>query len=482
MEHAPPYHDYLSDEHKVKLRIEYELIRCKSGPLNLFFQNIAVIYLRLSLKQMENLRRSFGTIRSDFFEYSDFIRLLNAIASPLFITTKNKRTVAEAQDAADKARAAAEADPTSKSKANSADNAKFFAECIMAAKANGGQSAKANSLKRISDKVKLDADNALAAANADPTNQSKVLLAKSLDEKFQKVISYYRGLTREAEAIVKKTRNNLQQMDMQIKLYSEEFHRESFFSKQIHVRNPDNDKDEGVRLNCYKVYTCKYNPSDLELADAILNVAIFILQVLLPPVSVYDEERYKQHLRDIGICNKKSVDKLEYYRRRYIDELRNLSSKIKTFFRNGMLNNLSISPKPKAFHSDVFDRLNENESFMRFLWNTCDECQKPVDHLGLWRTEVRCTECGGECPIFQEPTPSAPAQDSDHLQALATELTTSRISFGPDAERFACKFLGKGIFQLSDLSFLEEETFASIVKEIGLNEVQVLKLSAFRKK
>jgi hypothetical protein len=182
LEHSPLYYSSLSDLRNVELRIKYELARCTSGPLNLFFQNIAVIYPRLSLNKMEKLRRSFGTIDRDFFECTNFIRLLNALASLLFITTKNKRTVAEAQDAADKARAAAEADPTSKSKADSADNAKFFAEC-MAAKANGGQSAKADSLKLICDKVKLDADNALAAANADPTNQSKVLLKENINPK-----------------------------------------------------------------------------------------------------------------------------------------------------------------------------------------------------------------------------------------------------------------------------------------------------------
>jgi hypothetical protein len=118
---------------------------------------------------------------------------------------------------------------------------------------------------------------------------------------------------------------------------------------------------------------------------------------------------------------------------------------------------------------------------MRFLWNTCDTCQKRVNHLGIWRTAVRCTECGGECPIVLEPTAS-PAQASDPVRALATELIDATISFGERAEKIARMFLQNGVSQLSQLSVLGEETFNSIVEMIGLNELQVLNLSAFRKK
>lgn len=253
------------------------------------------------------------------------------------------------------------------------------------------------------------------------------------------------------------------QRTTQINLYSDEFHKKPFSRT--------------------KVYNCEYNSEHLKLAITILNVSIFILEVLLPR-SVDDEESYKQSLRKIGITDEKSVEKLASVRRDQ-DEVKimtDLSLKIKTFFRNGMLNKLSVPPKPKAFHQEVFDSLNANESFMRFLWETCDACQKRVNHLGIWRTGVKCTDCGGECPVFLEPT-TAPARASDPLlQALATEITTAKISLGEPAQKIARKLLENGVFQLSDLSVLGEETFNSIVKEIGLNEVQILKLRAFRKK
>ena len=444
------------DIEKVRLRIECELTQYTSGPLNSFFKNIAVIYPHLSLNQIEKLRLSFGSITVDFFRCTDFIRLLKTVASSLFKTQKHRRTVAEAHAAAvkahaaaDKAQADAEAEATDESKTAS-HNAKVFAEYM---------AAKANVEKAAADKAKAAADDAQA------TDESKAV-AKSMFDICWKANEDSRHADREAKDIVK-ANTKAEQGNPQIRIYSHEFDGKQFLKKRFSGHNYEVDR--------YKVYTCKYNPNDLKLAYAILKVAIFILQDLLPPASVHDEERYKQHLRDIGICDERSVDGLEYDRRRYIDELRNLSYKIKTFFRNGMLNKRSVPPKPNAFHQEVFDSLNANESFMRFLWNTCDTCQKRVDHLGLWRTAVRCTECGGECPIFREPPP-APAQASDPLQALATQISTAQISFEGRALELANVLLENGIFQLSDLSVLSPSEFDLIVQKLELNTLQLQRL------
>jgi hypothetical protein len=260
----------------------------------------------------------------------------------------------------------------------------------------------------------------------------------------------------------------------QINLFSDEFNRRQFLKKSFLVLPKTGGQFD---VKHYKVYNCKYDLKHLKLADAILNVYIFIIEVLLPH-SVDDEESYKQSLRTIGISDEKSVEKLADVRRDQdkVKIMTELSLKIKTFFRNGMLNKLSVPPKPKAFHQEVFDSLNKNESFMRFLWNTCDECQRSVDHLGLWRTEVRCTECGGECPIFQEPTHSAPAQDSDPIQSLTTELTTATISLGKPAQAIAKRLLEEGVSQLSKLLLLKPSEFESLVQKLQLNTIQVQKL------
>jgi hypothetical protein len=460
------YCHHFSYDEKVMLRIEYEQTNYKSGLVNSFFNNLGIILPYLSMNQVEKLRTSLGTINRDFFECTDFISLLSAAVSPLFNTKKYKRTNKEAHDEAVKAQAAAET--------NATDEAKAFAE-YMAAKANVGKAAadKAAFLKSIADKAKAAADKAKAAAEANATDESKAF-AKSMFDIFWKANHDSQHANREAEYIVK-ANTKAEQGNPQIMLFSGEFDGLILENKRYTM-----DKKQKP-YSKFKYCIDKYDPTHLKLAEAILEVAIFILQDLLPPVSVYDEERYKLHLRDIGICDEKSVDELEYDRSRYIDELRNLSYKIKTFFRNGMLNKRSVPPKPKAFHQEVFNSLNANESFMIFLWNTCDTCQKRVDHLEIWRTAVRCTVCGGECPIVLEPTAS-PAQTSDPVRALATELIDARISFGEQAEKIARMFLQNGVYQLSQLSVLGEETFNSIVEMIGLNEVQVLNLSPFRKK
>lgn len=453
----------LSDYEKVLMRIRYERALNKSGRLNSFFENIAVIYLRLSLNQIERLRHSFGTISRNFFECIDFVGLLNAVASPLFNTTRNKMTVAEAQAAADDAQASAKALPTDESKAAS-HNAKVFAE-YMAAKANVGKSAaaKAAFFKSMADKAKAAADKAQASADADATDESKAV-AKSMYDKFRKAYVESQDAICKAEAIVK-ANTNAEQGNKEIMMYSNEFDGKSVLKKSFNA---------SVVVDRYKVFTCKYNPNDLKLATAILEVFIFIFEVLLPR-SVDDEERYKQSLREIGITDEKSVEKLASDRRRRDIELRKLSDNIKTFFRDGILNKLSDPPKPKAFHQEVFNSLIANESFMRFLRNTCDTCQQRVDHLGLWRTAVGCTECGGECPVFLEPT-TAPAQASDSLQPLATEITTAKISFGEPAQKLANVLLKNGVCQLSELSDLEQSEFESIVQELQLNTLQVQKI------
>lgn len=257
----------------------------------------------------------------------------------------------------------------------------------------------------------------------------------------------------------------------QINLFSDEFDRQQLLKKSFLVLPKTGGRFD---VKHYKVYNCKYDLKHLKLAIAILNLSIFIFEVLLPR-SVDDEESYKQSVRTIGITDEKSVEKLAYERYRYIDEFRNLSLKIKTVFRNGILNKLSVPPKPKAFHQDVFNSLNANESFMRFLWETCDTCQKRVNHLGIWRTEVRCTGCGGECPIVLEPTTS-PALVLNPLQALATELIDAKISFGEPAQKLANVLLENGVFQLSNMSVLNQSEFESLVQKLPLNPLQVEKL------
>jgi hypothetical protein len=454
---------------KINMRFEYERINYPSDLVNLFFKNLGIILLYLSMNQVEKLRLSLGTISRDFFECTDLISLLNAAVSPLFNTKKYKKTDEEAHDAAVKAQAAAKTKATEKAKA--------FAEC-MAAKANVVSSiaAKAEFLKSVADKATDEAEFLKSVADKatdEATDEARDANHKARDANHKAKDANDKARDANDKARVVKTSTDEKYKGTgQIRLFSGEFNGMILERKRYTM-----DKNEKPNSK-FKCCIEKYDPTHLKLAEAILEVAIFILQNLLPR-SVDDEESYKQSLRRIGIIDEKSVKKLASVRSRDIDELRHLSSKIKAFFRNGIMKKRSIPPKPKAFHQDVVNCLTGNQDFMNFIWNTCDECQRPVDHLGLWPLVVRCTECGGECPILGEPTP---AQVSDHLQALATELIDAKISFGEPAEKIANVLLENGVSQLSELFVLGEETFASIVKNIGFNELQVLKLSAFRKK
>jgi hypothetical protein len=185
----------------------------------------------------------------------------------------------------------------------------------------------------------------------------------------------------------------------QINLFSNEFDNVTFgkyrkFESGKFSLNPDGTK----RVVANKRYTCKYDREHLTIALAILEVSIFILEVLLP-VWMNDEE-YNQSLRSIGISDEKSIKFLCDIRRRNRRFLLHFSLRIKRFFREGILRKRSVTPMPKAFHQEVYDSLTQNQDFMRFLWNTCDTCQRKVNHGGFWRPEVICKGCGGECEIL----------------------------------------------------------------------------------
>jgi hypothetical protein len=158
--------------------------------------------------------------------------------------------------------------------------------------------------------------------------------------------------------------------------------------------NPDRTK----RVVAIKRYTCEYNREHLTIALAILEVSIFILDDLLP-VWMNDEE-YNQSLHSIGISDEKSIKFLCGNRCVNRQVLLYFSLKIKRFFRVGILRKRSVTPMPKAFHQEVYESLTQNQKFMLFLWNTCDTCQRKVNHGGFWRPEVKCKRCGGECEIL----------------------------------------------------------------------------------
>jgi hypothetical protein len=185
----------------------------------------------------------------------------------------------------------------------------------------------------------------------------------------------------------------------QIKLFSNDFDQRTFDKyRRLSTGEFSTNSDGTKRVVAIKRYSCEYNREHLTIALAILEVSIFILEVLLPVWR--NDEEYKQSLRNIGISDEKSINYLCDVRRQNGRALLYFSLRIKSFFREGILRKQSVTPMPKAFHQEVYDSLTQNQDFMRFLWNTCDTCRRKVNHGGFWRPEVMCKECGGECEIL----------------------------------------------------------------------------------
>jgi hypothetical protein len=185
----------------------------------------------------------------------------------------------------------------------------------------------------------------------------------------------------------------------QIKLFSDEFDDRTFYKyRKLSTGEFSLNSDGTKRVVAIKRYTCEYDREHLTIALAILEVSIFFFEVLLP-VWMNDEE-YNQSLRSIGISDEKSIKFLCDVRRQNRRVLLHFSLKIKRFFREGILRKRSVTPMPKAFHQEVYESLTQNQEFMLFLWNTCDTCQRKVNHGGFLRPEVICKGCGGECEIL----------------------------------------------------------------------------------
>lgn len=195
--------------------------------------------------------------------------------------------------------------------------------------------------------------------------------------------------------------------------------------------------------------------------------------VLFLPRNISDFE-YISRLNDAGISDgaghKAIIDLLLVRRKTFLScqELVDVEVKFKEFFRDGY--------ETGFFCEDLQEFISSNPNICTFLWYHCDICGNKIQTDRV-NDEIRaCTHCGGPCILLPELTPS-PAQASDSLQSLATELINAKISFGEPVQKIANVLLDNGVFQLSELSVLNQSEFESIVQELQLNSIQVQKLS-----
>lgn len=209
------------------------------------------------------------------------------------------------------------------------------------------------------------------------------------------------------------------------------------------------------------------NQGHIDVAMEVLELGQFFVELFLPR-NISDFE-YINRLNDAGILDKTIVDLLLVRRKPFLScqELVDVEVEFKEFFRDGY--------ETTFFCENLRKLISLNSKIIDFLWNHCDVCGNKI-HNKTVNDKIRaCTECGGECLILREPTP-APAQASDYLQALASQLTTATISFGEPAEKIARGLLENGVFQLSDLLVLKPSEFESLGEKLQLNPIQVQKL------
>lgn len=214
----------------------------------------------------------------------------------------------------------------------------------------------------------------------------------------------------------------------------------------------------------------------IRTAIEILELGQLFVELFLPR-NLSDFE-YISRLNDAGISaeagHKAIIDLLLVRRKTFLScqELVDVEVKFKEFFRGGY--------ETEWFCEDLLELVSSNPNICTFLWYHCDICGKKIQSDTV-NDEIRaCTHCGGPCILLPEPTPApiptSPAQASDSLQSLATELIDAKISFGEPAQEIARKLLENGVSQLSELSVQNQSEFESLVQKLQLNTLQLQKL------
>lgn len=240
----------------------------------------------------------------------------------------------------------------------------------------------------------------------------------------------------------------------------------------------------GLFKTVLKPLYAKY-PHDLKLGNDIsqeehINTAMEVLKLgqlfvkLFLPRNILDIE-YTSRLNDAGISDAKIVNLLLVRRKTFLscqEQLVDVEVKFKEFFRNGY--------ETESFCEDLRNLVGIDPNIRTFLWYHCDICGKKIRNDTVDDEIRKCTLCGGPCVLLPEltpsPRPTSPAQASDPLQALTTEISKATISFGEPAQEIAKRLLENGVFQLSNLSVLNQSEFELLVQELQLNRIQVQKL------
>jgi len=225
-----------------------------------------------------------------------------------------------------------------------------------------------------------------------------------------------------------------------------------------------------------QLYDGSHEQEHVDTAMEVLELGQLFVDLFLP--RNISEFEYISRLNDAGISNeaghKAIIDLLLVHRETFLicQKLVDVEVEFKEFFRNGY---------ETGFFCEVLrEFISSNPNICTFLWYHCDICGKKIQTDRV-HDEIRaCTHCGGPCVLLPEPTPApipTSAEALDSLQALTTEITTAKISVGEPAQEIAQKLLKNGVFQLSELSDLEQSEFELLIQNLQLNRLQVQKLS-----
>ena len=230
-----------------------------------------------------------------------------------------------------------------------------------------------------------------------------------------------------------------------------------------------NELDYKYLLDYYIQFFNSLDTKDFEkntsLASHMLDVGRSMLWIFFP--RNISREDYEKKIRNDGIPNPVITELLESFNRYSEKEIEKYEINIKIMFRD-----ILEGVNKYLLDDESLDNLKSNQSIYPFLYQYCDICGVNISEKVNTDSVRKCDTCKEKCSTI-----SYHSKDPiSNLQALTKEIESYKISIDERAVQIAKLFMEEGIFNLTDLKYMNDEELALIIQKLKLNTLQVQKL------
>lgn len=230
-----------------------------------------------------------------------------------------------------------------------------------------------------------------------------------------------------------------------------------------------NELDYKYLLDYYIQFFNSLDTKDFEkntsLASHMLDVGRSMLWIFFP--RNISREDYEKKIRNDGIPNPVISELLESFNRYSEKEIEKYEINIKIMFRD-----ILEGVNKYLLDDESLENLRSNLSIYPFLYQYCDICGVKISEKVNTDSVRKCDTCKKKCSTISYHSKNP----ISNLKALTKEIESYKISIDERAVQIAKLFMEEGIFNLTDLKYLNDEELALIIQKLKLNTLQVQKL------